>query len=230
MTIYRLNDDVVFPPPEEAEPSGLLAVGGDLRPERLLLAYRSGIFPWYDEPPILWFSPDPRMVLEPAEVHVARRLERTLRQGRFTFTLDARFEEVMRHCASVERPGESGTWITGDMIEAYCALHELGFAHSCEAWEGERLVGGIYGVAIGGAFCGESMFHLVRDASKAAFVTLARQLAAWDFALLDCQLHTDHLARFGARRVSRSDFLERLDRACGLPTRAGRWRLDDAIT
>ena len=229
MTIYRLNDDVVFPPAEEAEPSGLLAVGGDLRPERLLLAYRSGIFPWYDEPPILWFSPDPRMVLDPADVHVSRRLERTLRQGRFRFTLDRDFEAVIRHCAAADRGDGAGTWITADMIDAYCRLHELGFAHSCETWAEGELAGGIYGVSIGGAFCGESMFHLVRDASKAAFVTLSRQLATWDFPLFDCQLHTEHLATLGAREIPRRDFLTRLDAACRLPTRRGPWRLDDGV-
>ncbi len=226
MTVTRLVDALAFPPPEEAEPSGLLAVGGDLRPQRLLLAYASGIFPWYDEPPILWFSPDPRMVLRPEELHLSRRLRRTLRQGRFSQSLDQAFGEVIRACAAVPRPGQSGTWIRPEMIEAYEELHALGFAHSCETWQEGRLVGGIYGVSLGGAFFGESMFHLATDASKCALVTLVRQLAAWRFDFLDCQLHTEHLARFGAREWSRSRFLAALSRSLLRPSRRGRWTLD----
>lgn len=227
MTVYRLGDALVFPPPSEAEPSGLLAVGGDLRPERLLAAYRRGIFPWYDEAPILWFAPPERMVLEPPALHVARRLERTLRQGRFRHTLDAAFPDVIRACAEADRGDGSGTWITAEMREAYTALHELGFAHSCETWCGDRLVGGLYGLSLGAGFFAESMFHDERDASKAAFVTLVRQLARWNFQLFDCQLHTDHLARFGAHEIPRAEFAQRLERACAVPTRRGRWRLDD---
>ena len=223
MTVYRLNEDLVFPTPSEAEPSGLLAIGGDLRPERLLLAYRSGIFPWYDEEPILWFSPDPRMLLAPADLHVARRLERTLRQRRFELTLDRAFPEVIAACAAVERGDAAGTWITPEMKDAYCALHELGFAHSCEAWQEGELVGGVYGVSIGAGFFAESMFHRRRDASKAAFVGLVRQLARWGFELFDCQLHTDHLARLGAVETPRQEFLRRLERACRSRTRQGAW-------
>lgn len=227
MPVYRLAAEPGFPPTSEAEEGGLLAVGGDLRPERLLLAYSQGIFPWYDEEPILWFSPSPRMALRPADLHVPRRLERTLRGGRFGFSLDRAFGEVIRHCAVVPRAGQEGTWINPDMIAAYEELHALGFAHSCEAWRGGELVGGIYGVSIGRAFFGESMFHHRTDASKAALVTLIRQLQSWDFTLFDCQMHTEHLARFGATEWSRRRFEEALGEALGSETRRGRWRLDD---
>jgi leucyl/phenylalanyl-tRNA--protein transferase len=226
LTIYRLNDDLVFPSPSEAEPTGLLAVGGDLSAERLLLAYRYGIFPWYDEPPILWFSPDPRMTIRPRSLHVPRRLARTLRQGRFTLTLDQAFPAVIRACADTDRGDGLGTWISEEMIDAYCRLHELGFAHSCEAWQEGELVGGIYGVSLGAGFFGESMFHQRRDASKVALVALLRQLAHWGFELFDCQLHTDHLARFGAEEIPRARFLQELELACRMPTRRGIWTFD----
>ncbi len=226
MPVYRLADELAFPPPAEAEDGGLLAVGGDLRPERLLLAYSLGIFPWYDTPPILWFAPSPRMALRPAELHVPRRLARTLHQGRFRLSLDRAFEAVIRGCAEAPRRDQDGTWIHADMIEAYVALHELGFAHSCEAWLGDELVGGIYGVSLGHAFFGESMFHRETDASKAALVTLVRQLARWEFTLFDCQMHTDHLARFGAREWSRERFEGELSRALEAPTRRGMWTLE----
>jgi leucyl/phenylalanyl-tRNA--protein transferase len=227
VTVYRLGTQVAFPPPDEAEPSGLLAVGGDLRPERLLLAYSLGIFPWpLVERPLLWFSPDPRMVLEPAALRVSRSLAKTLRQGRFEVRLDTRFDEVVRRCAEVPRRGEVGTWITPELATAYRRLHELGFAHSAEAWEDGQLVGGLYGVSLGGAFFGESMFAHRTDASKAAFVTLVRQLAAWGFDLVDCQVHTEHLARFGAVEWPRGRFLAALAASLERPPRRGRWRLD----
>jgi leucyl/phenylalanyl-tRNA--protein transferase len=226
MPVYRLRADPAFPPPSEAEPSGLLAVGGDLSTERLLRAYALGIFPWYEKPPILWFSPDPRMVIAPGALHVSRRLRRTLRQGRFTVRLDTAFERVIGSCAAIPRAGERGTWITPEMIRAYGALHEQGFAHSCEAWQGDALVGGVYGVSLGSAFCAESMFHVVSDASKAALVTLVWQLEAWGFTLFDCQLPTPHLASLGARPWPRARFLEALESALRAPTRQGRWELD----
>lgn len=226
MPVYRLADEAAFPPPEEAEPDGLLAVGGDLRPERLLQAYATGIFPWYDEEPILWFSPEPRMVLVPRELHVPRRLERTLRQGRLAFSLDRAFPAVIEGCAAAPRKGQDGTWINPDMVVAYTKLHELGFAHSCEAWQGKELVGGIYGVSLGSAFFAESMFHRLTGASKAALVTLVRQLVAWDFTLVDCQMHTEHLARFGASEWARDRFRAALARAVSAPTRRGRWELE----
>jgi leucyl/phenylalanyl-tRNA--protein transferase len=227
VTIYRLGSQVAFPPPEEAEPSGLLAVGGDLRPERLLLAYSLGIFPWpLVERPLLWFSPDPRMVLEPAALRVSHSLTKTLRRGRYEVRLDTRFDEVVRRCADVPRRGEVGTWITPELAAAYRRLHELGFAHSAEAWEDGRLVGGLYGVSLGGAFFGESMFAHRTDASKAAFVTLVRQLAAWNFDLVDCQVHTEHLARFGAVEWPRARFLATLAASLERPSRRGPWQLD----
>lgn len=226
MTVYRLGPEVIFPEPEEAEASGLLAVGGDLRPERLLLAYARGIFPWFSEPPILWFSPDPRAVVRPADLQVPRRLERTLRQNKFEVTLDRAFGEVIRSCANTPRPEQDGTWITPEMIAGYEALFELGFAHSCEAWCDGRLAGGIYGVSLGRVFFGESMFYRERDASKVAWVTLARQLLRWDFELFDCQLDNGHLRRFGVVTWPRAKYLEALRQALTHPTLRGRWQLD----
>jgi leucyl/phenylalanyl-tRNA--protein transferase len=229
--MFRLSRnlrDLRFPPVELASPEGLLAVGGDLRPERLLQAYRHGIFPWYNEDqPILWWSPDPRAVLFPNKLHVSRSLERTIRRGMFTATLDTCFQEVMTHCAG-PRPQypEGGTWITPAMIEAYVRLHELGYAHSIETWQNEQLVGGLYGVAIGGAFFGESMFSLVTDASKVALVLLIRQLRAWGFTLFDCQQSSPHVMRFGAEEIPRRDFLEHLTAAFALPDRRGHWQFD----
>lgn len=227
MPVYRLGRELAFPPPEEAEPGGLLAVGGDLTPRRLLLAYSLGIFPWYDEGlPILWHSPDPRMVLLPRELRVSRSLAKTLRRGAFRVTLDRCFARVIEACATARRPRGEGTWITGEMRDAYVRLHELGFAHSAEAWCGSELAGGLYGVALGACFFGESMFALQPDASKAAFVTLVRQLERWSFELVDCQMHTEHLARFGARDWPRARFLRHLRRALARETRRGRWTLD----
>lgn len=226
MTVYRLGPRPVFPPPEEAEPSGLLAVGGDLSPERLVAAYAGGIFPWYEEPPILWFSPDPRMALRPGALHVPRRLARTLRQGRFELTLDRAFSAVIRGCAETPRRGSEGTWITPEMVEAYERLFALGVAHSCEAWREGELAGGVYGVSLGAGFFGESMFFRRRDASKAALVALVLQLQAWGFELFDCQMHTAHVARFGATEWPRPRFLAALERALARPTRPGPWRLE----
>lgn len=223
MPVFRLDERLIFPPPELAE-DGLLAVGGDLSPERLLLAYAEGIFPWYDEgQPILWHSPDPRMALFAADLHVPRSLERTLRRGTFRITFDAAFERVVDACATAARPGQDGTWITGEMRRAYKRLHREGFAHSAEAWVGSRLAGGLYGVSLGGVFFGESMFARAPDASKAAFVALVRQLASWGIALVDCQVATEHLERFGASAWPRQRFLAALDQALELPTRRGNW-------
>jgi leucyl/phenylalanyl-tRNA--protein transferase len=227
MPVYRLGPELAFPPPEEAEPNGLLAVGGDLAPKRLLLAYSMGIFPWYDESlPILWHSPDPRMVLLTEDLHVSRSLRKVLRQRSYELRLDSCFEGVIRACAEVERSGQAGTWITGEMIGAYLRLHELGFGHSAEAWRDGKLLGGLYGVSLGSCFFGESMFALGSDASKVAFVTLVRQLARWGIDLIDCQIHTEHLARFGASEWPRARFLEQLALRVGQPTRRGRWSFD----
>jgi leucyl/phenylalanyl-tRNA--protein transferase len=228
--IYRLTHELAFPPPDAAEPGGLLAVGGDLSPERLLLAYASGIFPWYDDGlPILWHSPDPRMVLRPRELRLSRSLRRRIRHAPYRLQLDRAFEAVIRACASVPRKDQNGTWITADMIDAYVELAALGYAHCAEAWAGDELVGGLYGVSLGGCFFGESMFALRPDASKLAFVALVRQLEAWDFDLIDCQVHTRHLARFGATEWSRSRFLGALRSSLERPTRRGAWRLDPEL-
>lgn len=224
MPVFRLDERLIFPPPELAE-DGLLAVGGDLSPDRLLLAYASGVFPWYDEgQPILWHSPDPRLVLPAAELHVPRSLERTLRRATFRITFDAAFGQVVDACAAAPRPGQHGTWITAQMRRAYKTLHRRGYAHSAEAWHGDRLAGGLYGVSLGGAFFGESMFARAPDASKAAFVTLVRQIREWGITLVDCQVATEHLARFGAREWPRERFLAALGESLELPTRAGTWQ------
>jgi leucyl/phenylalanyl-tRNA--protein transferase len=227
MPVYRLGPGCVFPSPEDADPSGLLAVGGDLTPERLLVAYAMGIFPWFDDDqPILWHSPNPRHVLLPSDLVVSRSLRRFLARNPFTLTLDVAFSEVIRACAAAPRKGQDGTWITGDMIDAYQRLHEMGFAHSVEAWEEGELVGGLYGLSLGGCFFGESMFTRRDDASKAAFVALVHQLSEWNFDLIDCQVHTDHLTRFGARPWRRRDFLAALETSLTRPTLCGRWRFE----
>jgi leucyl/phenylalanyl-tRNA---protein transferase len=227
--VYRLSAALAFPDPREAEPSGLVAAGGDLAAERLLLAYSLGIFPWHGGPPILWYSPDPRAAMRPDGVHVSRRLRRTLRQERFELRLDTAFRAVMEACAEAPRPGQDGTWITGAMIDAYTGLHERGLAHSAEAWRDGQLVGGLYGLALGSAFFGESMFHRERDASKAAFAALLWQLAAWGFDLFDGQLPTAHLATLGLASWPRERFLAALADALRRPTRRGRWHLDAGL-
>lgn len=225
--VYRLGRELAFPDPGQAEPDGLLAVGGDLRPERLLAAYSQGIFPWYGEGlPILWHSPHPRTVLPLASLHVSKSLAKVLRRGRYRVRLDGDFAGVIERCARAPRRGQDGTWITADMRRAYCELHELGYAHCAEAWWQGRLVGGLYGVSLGNAFFGESMFSERPDASKVALVALARQLSAWGFDWIDCQVHTPHLARLGAEPWSRPRFLEALRRALAHETRVGRWQLD----
>jgi leucyl/phenylalanyl-tRNA--protein transferase len=224
--IFRLDDRLVFPRPELAEPSGLLAVGGDLKAERLVLAYALGIFPWYSEgQPILWHSPDPRMVLRSSKIHVGRSLVKAMRRAPYEVRLDTAFAEVVERCARVPRPGQGGTWITPEMIAAYVELHERGVAHSAEAFLHGELVGGLYGVSLGAAFFGESMFATAPDASKVAFVTLVQQLARWGIDLVDCQVRTDHLARFGATEWPRSRFLAALEEALATPTRVGAWQL-----
>ncbi len=230
MTVFALPTEPVFPDPAHADEDGLLAVGGDLSPQRLLMAYAQGIFPWYNEnSPILWWSPDPRLILEPAKIHVPKRLERILRQERFRFTLDTAFGQVITGCASTPRCGAHGTWIVPEMLAAYCRLHELGFAHSIEVWSGETLAGGLYGVALGGSFFGESMFFHEPDASKAGLVTLMRALEQAGFILFDCQQTTAHMLRFGGFEVPRSEFLSRLQRALKRPTPRGPWSLRDGV-
>jgi leucyl/phenylalanyl-tRNA--protein transferase len=226
MTVFALPSEPVFPDPAHADTDGLLAVGGDLSPRRLLIGYGLGIFPWYSaNSPILWWSPEPRLILEPDRVHVPARLERILRQGSFRFTLDTAFEQVITACARSLRRGAVGTWIVPEMHAAYCRLHQLGFAHSIEAWQEDRLVGGLYGVALGRAFFGESMFYTQPNASKAAFVTLIRTLRDTGYSLFDCQQTTPHMVRFGGFEVMRDDFLSRLETALKTPTQCGRWSL-----
>jgi leucyl/phenylalanyl-tRNA--protein transferase len=208
--IYQLTDELLFPHPSLSDPIGIVAIGGDLSPQRLLLAYAHGIFPWYQEPsPILWWSPDPRLVLFPGEIKISRSLERVIKKQLFTVTIDRAFGEVIRACAQTR----DETWITTDMIEAYEALHKLGYAHSFESWHEGRLVGGLYGVALGRAFFGESMFSIKSDASKVALVRLAQHLARLGFDFIDCQTTTQHLKRFGAKEIPRKEFLERLSKA-----------------
>lgn len=224
MPVFRLPDQMIFPDPELSRRDGLLAVGGDLSPERLVLAYRMGIFPWYaDGEPILWWSPDPRLVLYPDELHVSRSLEKILKQGRYHVTLDRDFAAVIAACAESPRENQPGTWITGDMKAAYCRLHEAGVAHSVEVWQEGELAGGLYGVSLGKCFFGESMFTRRANASKIGLVTLVRLLRHWSFRLIDCQVTTGHLVRLGAREISRKRFLAELGQALKSPTRQGGW-------
>ncbi len=208
-----LHPNEPFPPLQQAlqYPNGLLAAGGDLSPAHMLDAYRHGIFPWFSEgEPILWWSPDPRMILIPDEFKISNSLRKTLRNGRYEVRIDSAFEQVMRACAA-PREGASGTWILEEMIAAYCALHRMGYAHSVETWLDGELVGGLYGMALGRMFYGESMFSYRTDASKIALAHLSMQLAKWNFGMIDCQMHTPHLASLGAREIPRSEFIARLE-------------------
>lgn len=226
-----LDADDPFPPVHRAlrEPDGLLAAGGDLSQKRLLDAYRRGIFPWYsDGQPVLWWSPDPRMVLYPRAVAVSRSLRKRLRKKDYEVRVDTRFRDVMLACGE-PRAGQAGTWITDEMAEAYAALHDAGFVHSVETWIDDELAGGLYGVAIGRVFFGESMFTRATDASKIALAHLARQLARWDFGLIDCQMATPHLASLGAREIARKDFLRSLSELVNYPSRTGSWRFDNDL-
>jgi leucyl/phenylalanyl-tRNA--protein transferase len=222
------SGDIRFPPARLASPEGLLAIGGDLRAERLIEAYRHGIFPWYSEgQPILWWSPDPRAVLFPDRLKVSRSLRKTLRSGKFTVTMDTRFREVVQACAEPrDRHPDGGTWITPEMLAAYVRLHEQGLAHSVEVSRDGELVGGLYGVALGAAYFGESMFSRASDASKVALARLVGQLSAWGFRLIDCQLPSPHLFSLGAEEIPRREFMVHLDEALKQPDRRGPWRFD----
>ena len=225
--IYRLSPRPVFPDPRKAEPDGLLAVGGDLAPGRLLAAYRAGIFPWYGEDsPILWWSPPERAILLPGDQRFSRRTLRALRQLDFQVRRDTCFAEVISLCSRTPRPGQDGTWITPAMARAYLALHREGYAHSFETFRDGRLVGGLYGLSLGAAFFGESMFTLESYASRAAFAELCRVAWGWGFQFIDGQLPNPNLADLGARVVSREDFLGRLTGALEQPTRRGAWTPD----
>jgi len=220
-----------FPPASEAlrEPNGLLAAGGDLTPERLLTAYERGIFPWYQAgQPILWWSPDPRAVLWPSAFRISRSLRRSLTKRGFEFRVDTAFARVVSGCAEPRRYG-AGTWITPEMAAAYNRLHDLGWAHSFETWQHGELVGGLYGVAIGRAFFGESMFSTATDASKIALVALVRQLERWGFGMIDCQMNTGHLASLGAREIPRGEFTRRLQELVHYPAVPAPWRLEPGI-
>jgi leucyl/phenylalanyl-tRNA--protein transferase len=227
-----LDIDDPFPPVDVAltDPNGLLAAGGDLSPQRLLDAYARGIFPWFgDDDPVLWWSPDPRMVLFSAELKVSRSLRRVVKSERFTVTMDKAFTAVMAGCAE-PRPGQDGTWITPDMTGAYTLLARLGYAHSVEAWQDGALVGGLYGIVIGRMFFGESMFARATDASKVAFVHLVRQLQRWEMPMLDCQMSTRHLASLGAREIPRARFVADVERLVSLPPIPGPWQFDADLT
>ena len=215
-----------FPDPDRAPADGLVAVGGELTPERLLDAYGHGIFPWFDSDarPVLWWSPDPRAVLAPERLHVSRSLAKRLNARRYRVTVDVAFAEVIAACAA-PRAKETGTWITPRMQSSYCQLHEMGYAHSVEAWRGGELIGGLYGIALGRMFFGESMFSRAADASKVALAHLARQLSAWSFTLIDCQIESDHLRSLGAVAMPRREFLHRVAANAAFETRRGRWRL-----
>ncbi len=226
--IRLIRNNAPFPPVEQAmrQPNGLLAAGGDLQPERLLDAYRHGIFPWFSEgDPILWWSPDPRMVLFPAEIKISRSLRKTLQRGQYEIRTDSAFERVMRACA-MPRDGQNGTWIQEEMVQAYMHLHRLGHAHSVETWMDGELVGGLYGVSIGRMFYGESMFSRKTDASKIALAHLAAQLKQWNFGMIDCQMNTPHLASMGAREIPRTEFIARLKELIHYPDIPSPWHIE----
>lgn len=224
MPIYRLEEDITFPPPSRATKEGILAVGGDLSPQRLISAYASGIFPWYSEgEPILWWSPAPRMVLFPKEAHVSRSMQRVMKKQLFRWTVDRNFRGVIDQCQIAPRKNQQGTWITPEMREAYVQLHDLGFAHSLEVWQDNKLVGGIYGPSLGKCFFGESMFSNVTNASKFAFITLARLMERMGFVMLDCQVPNDHLVSLGACEIPRKKYLSLLSEALEYKTFVGKW-------
>ena len=212
LPLFFLGDRLEFPPVSAANEDGLLAVGGDLSPERLLLAYRNGIFPWFNEDAlILWWSPDPRMVLFPDKLRVSKSMRKVLRSNQFSLTTNTCFKEVLEHCAKIQRKGQDGTWITPKIKEAYEQLFDKGFVKSYEVWEDDKLVGGLYGIDLGHVFCGESMFSLVPNASKFAFIKMVTELQEKNYQLIDCQVHTNHLESLGAELISRNRFLEVLN-------------------
>jgi len=226
MPVYLLPEEPVFPPLSEAEPDGLIAIGGDLSPVRLLNAYADGIFPWFrDGEDIFWFSPDPRMVLFPDELIISPSLNRVLRSSKFEVRADTAFRKVIEACAIAPRADQEGSWIDEVFIRAYEELHSLGFAHSFETYLKGELVGGLYGVSIGRAFFGESMFHKKNEASKVAFLQMVEKIKTWQFHFIDCQIDTELLKRFGARSIPREDYLERLRAAVSYPTKKGNWSL-----
>ena len=224
MPVYQLTDDLVFPDPSMAEKDGLLAIGGDLSIERLLLAYSNGIFPWYDEgSPILWWALNPRMVLIPDEFKLSKSLKQKIKKQEFSITFDKAFEEVIEYCSHIPRKDQHGTWITDEMKQAYIKLHKLGFAHSVECYFENQLVGGLYGISLGKAFFGESMFHHKTDASKIAFHALIQRLTEWEFQLVDAQMETPLLKSFGAKLIPFEDYRDKLEIALDFETKRGKW-------
>jgi leucyl/phenylalanyl-tRNA--protein transferase len=223
--VFLLSDTIEFPTPHLASEDGLLAVGGDLSQERLLLAYRMGIFPWFsNNEPILWWSPDPRLVLYPHEIKISKTLRKIIKKDVFKVSMDLAFNEVINQCAQVRVQKNEGTWIVRDMIDAYCNLHEAGFAHSVEVWHQGDLAGGLYGVSLGKCFFGESMFTRFSNASNVGLVKLVEHLKELSFDMIDCQVPTEHLTRFGARQIPRIRFLNQLEKSLKAPTREGKWR------
>jgi leucyl/phenylalanyl-tRNA--protein transferase len=224
MPVYALEEDLIFPHPSEAEEDGLLAVGGDLSAERLLLAYANGIFPWYaDDTPILWWSPNPRMLLFPQDFILRKSLKQSINKARYSMRCDTAFEQVIRECRHIKRKDEEGTWITDEMQEAYVQLHKLGFAHSVEVFEDNNLVGGLYGLSLGAAFFGESMFSKTTDSSKIALYYFCRFCMQHAFEFIDCQMYTEHLSRLGAKEIPQEDFLQLLAQAMEKTTKKGAW-------
>lgn len=211
--MYLLSKDLIFPPVQLADKVGLLAIGGDLSVERLLLAYKSGIFPWYNEgEPIIWYSPNPRMVLFPVDLKVSKSMKQIIKKGEFSITFNQQFPEVISNCKNMYRAGQGGTWITNEMQKAYIELHKKGIAKSVEVWLENELVGGLYGIDLGHVFCGESMFSKVSNASKLAFINLVQKLKKEDYKLIDCQVYNNHLASLGAKEIPRNEFLKYLNK------------------
>ena len=207
MPIFALDNEIIFPPVQLAEPDGLLAMGGDLSVERLLMAYRNGIFPWYEGDTILWWSPDPRFVLFPGELKVSKSIKPLLKRNEFEFTTNKAFAQVIHHCKETKRPGQEGTWITDEVEKAYCQLHEMGYAHSAEVWKNGELVGGLYGIQLGKVFFGESMFSKTSNASRFAFIKYVQLLKEEGIELIDCQVYTEYLESMGAKMIDRTIFM-----------------------
>lgn len=212
MPLFALDKELIFPPVHLAEPDGLLAMGGDLSPERLLLAYKSGIFPWYDDDVILWWCPHPRFVLFPDELKISKTIKTLLNKNHFEFTVNKAFPQVIHHCRKIKRPGQEGTWITPEVEKAYCKMHELGYAHSAEVWKDGKLAGGLYGIKLGKVFFGESMFSNENNASRYAFIKYVQLLKKDDIKIIDCQVYTAYLESLGARMIDRNEFVSFLKR------------------
>ena len=226
MPIYLLDERIIFPAIENTE-EGILAIGGDLSPERLLVAYQNGIFPWYNEDdPIIWHAPEERFILLLDELHISKSMRRVLNSNKFTYTVDTNFSFVIQQCAQVERKNEDGTWITEEMIDAYINLHQIGFAHSVEVWQDDKIVGGLYGVSLGKCFFAESMFNTATNASKFAIIKLVELLKQKDFHFIDAQVYTKHVETLGAKNITRNNFMQMLHKNIQFPTWKGKWNID----